>query len=542
MTLPTIKANFIDSMRPERIHVVTSDSGYVDFLPPEVWVTAPGKKPVLNATEKQITAAKLEFFTSILSTFASSNVRLASFMSVVDGLPLRLNGCKVCRGAFAKEMCRVAIASDIKLRNRAPGLVFLTRPDAIPRMPVNLTVVERDDRASRGSNTSAQSGEAEEHELVTGHRAGVPLGHYDAYFDHVQREPPATGLSTVEGRRRRYYILSSYPRFSIVPDRGLAPAAMGHVNELYLTDRTVAVHTRVTFSVDLAWIADPVLLGHWTELQHWLMQFSIMTAAGPDKGGPTQWREVIAGERNQRAFFSGYIRPLFQLGGADDQGVRKDVRVLVFDFMITLFRNVPAIDQNLFALPIAHAAYQEMTINRRHPTKFHRAGCMKYVFHQIYDGVGSTAERGGTLFWGAVGRLSFQPRPMWNCQAVGSAPGLPTCFPQFSLATVPATFKGKRVVLQCSPYCNTMSIVQPEGLCLFVGQKEHRSKHSASLSLSPMIRNHETGEVARFNTVFPRRVFTLSPEDRDLRQFLTLYGPGLVKRRHIEVVNVTVAP
>ena len=511
-TLPVIKANFIDTMRPERIHIVTSDYGHEDHLPADAFATTydmpsrRGMKPtprrVNNATKEETAAARDAYFRYNLDVFARLGVELASFIAVVDGLPLRLNGCKVCRGAFAKEMCRVAIVSDVKRSQRPAGLVFVTRPDAVPRAPLNLEVHVDDGAAARGGRDAGRVD-----------RAGVPLG---SYRRHIEDELKSSDGTTSYGNQSQSfnYRLYSTPTFSIVPDRGMAPAAMGVINDYNLSRTSVLVHTRVTFSLDLSWIADPVLLGHWSVLQHWLMQFSIMSSSPVT----TPWREAIAGERNQFAFFSTYIRPLFLLAASESRhhGAasaaqdhrRREVSVHVFDFMVTLFRNVPAIDKHLFDLPINYAAYQEMTINRKHPTKFFRAGCMKYTFHQQYDGVASyyDPKSSQTTFWGAIGRMTFRPRPMWQCQQLNSVPGLPTCFPQFDLATVPTTFKGKRIVLPCTPFCNVLSILHPEGLCLFVGQKEHRSKHYAALSLTPMTRSYETGEVMRFNVVFPQKV------------------------------------
>lgn len=193
-TLPSIQTNFIATMRPERLHIVTNDNGYERFLPQEekeTQTSAPkGTREKIRRAPNVIAQAKADFFNHHFHLLlVQRKVKVARFMAVMDRLAEMLHGCRTCRGVFMKEMCRVSILSDVRAPPgatswRSVELVFITRPDAIPRMPVFLTPYQ------------------DGHRVESVRRAGIPIGQYQSYLSVTKK---------MQGRRKLPPIGASSP-------------------------------------------------------------------------------------------------------------------------------------------------------------------------------------------------------------------------------------------------------------------------------------------------------------------------------------------
>ena len=395
-------------------------------------------------------------FIAMVSPFAST------FLAVRHDAASK-HHCIGCAGFFQKELCRASILEDMK-RGISVELVMVFRPDMYMHFPI--------------------------------------------FLQPLVSPTPVVGETT---KREKSWQLSTKPRYTIVVDKGFMPASFGIINDATITKTTVVVHARVTFPMDLHWIGDPVVFGHWYVLNHWLQMYSVTTASGELSGmrrgtGPYiytggGWNEVNSGEMHHTAFFYKYIRPLFSVGDRS-RTAWPPVEVKPFDFHFSLFRSDPLINKQIMSLPWNYATYQQQTIFLKYATKWETAECMHYTFVPREFNVTSfyTSE---LQYHGEIGRMRFRHVPMRYCQLVQTPPGLQTCFSQHQ--RIIYYKKGKNIHNPCKPYCGVIPIMFREGLCLHVGNKGPKRKFPATFSASPMIRN-ESGEVLRFNVVNPQYV------------------------------------
>ena len=439
-TAEPIRKNYITSMRPQRIHIVTNDAGFHPEAKNDsirdggsAWVSPSARL-----------AASVSAHLRVVKAW-----NVSTFLVLKSGATEVSNRCTHCRGAWMKEMCRMTLLSEIQ-QGYNVDVVFLFRPDAFPLRPITLTSAFR----------------------AYAPPQGTPLGRYAA-----QPEPWA---STAEEPDRMVWRLSTTPGYSLVRDRGFIPASVAVKNDLEVTPHTIVFHTRVTFALDMNWIGDPVVFGHWNVVNVFLEHFSVTMGSSVDG-----WDERDAGEKHQARFYRRYFEPLWKLGVEAGAAPRMpDVRV--FDFMFTLFRSNPWINHNLFKLPVEYAAYQEMTIFRGHPTKFWRAKCARYTFVPLVTNLTSHVS-GRLLHHGMVGELTFEELPMAMCQRHATPPGLPSCFAQPERAAVKPE-QARRMTAMCFPFCGYINALSLEGMCLYVGSMASPSRCMASYSETPMTR------------------------------------------------------
>lgn len=471
-TVRQIRRRYLDTMRPERIHIITNDVGVKDYS---------ADVAHLASASERLAAARAKLF----SNYMGITPFAATMLAVPTGLT-RKNECLHCRGAFMKELARMSLLSDLQ-RNYPVEVVFVFRPDSFPLIPIHLIPFFPEDRRLhvQGSlmgyaTEDMPRSEAGEHASSTGSSSTVP----DA--DVIQYR----------------LVAADYP-FTIVRDRGFVPTHFGYINDINITKATVVFHTRVSLGLDFGWTGDPILFGHWNVVNHWLQHFSTTMGSATDL-----WEERQPGEKHQYRFYSRFVQPLFKLG-VEAGALTHSLDMRIFDFMFSLYRINPSINFNLFALPTNFAAYQEMTIIRDYPTKYTEGSCKHYRF--LATTVNLTQEYGknAQLTWnGAIGKVIYTPLPMEACKRSPTPPGLPTCYPPF--VRVPLSSRNA-FKAPCAPFCGHTNLLAIEGICIFTGKTGKHPRtfgkpNLATYSESPSSRSHVEGEVQRFNVVFPQSV------------------------------------
>lgn len=470
-TVRQIRRRYLDTMRPERLHIITNDVGVKDY--------SADVGHIENASDR-LAAARAKLFTSYMSITPFA----ATMLAVPTGLTKK-NECLHCRGAFMKELARMSLLSDLQ-RGYPVEIVFVFRPDSFPLIPIHLIPFFPED-----------------HQL---HVQGSLLGYapqdraaFKAAEDSGRTSPTAAPDADVVQYR---LVASDYP-FTIVRDRGFVPTHFGYINDINITKYTVVFHTRVSLGLDFGWTGDPVLFGHWNVLNHWLQHFSTTMGSATD-----MWEERQPGEKHQYRFYSRFVQPLFKLG-VESGALTHALDMRIFDFMFSLYRTNPSINYNLFALPMNFAAYQEMTIIRDYPTKYQEGYCKHYRF--LATSVNLTQEygRNAQLTWnGAIGKVMYSPLPMEACKRSPTPPGLPTCYPPF--VRVPLSSRNA-FKAPCAPFCGHTNLLAIEGICIYTGKTGKHPRtfgkpNLATYSESPSSRSHVEGEVQRFNVVFPQSV------------------------------------
>ncbi|CUE87462.1 membrane-associated protein, putative [Bodo saltans] len=471
-TVRQIRRRYLDTMRPERIHIITNDVGVKDYSP-EV-------AHIVNAQER-LAAARAKLFINYMGITPFA----ATMLAVPTGLTKK-NECLHCRGSFMKELARMSLLSDLQ-HNYPVEIVFVFRPDSFPLLPIHLIPFFPEDQKL--------------------HVQGSLMG----YHPHDRTPHQAAKTASASGTEDavpdadviQYRLVASDYPFTIVRDRGFVPTHFGYINDINITKYTVVFHTRVTLGLDFGWTGDPVLFGHWNVVNHWLQHFSTTMGSATD-----MWEERQPGEKHQYRFYSRFVQPLFKLG-VEAGALTHALDMRIFDFMFSLYRTNPSINYNLFALPTNFAAYQEMTIIRNYPTKYQEGLCKHYRF--VPASVNLTQSYGKTslLTWnGAIGKVVHTALPMEACKRSPTPPGLPTCYPPFERVPLSSrnAFKAP-----CAPFCGHANLLAIEGICIFTGKT---GKHPrtfgkpgmATYSESPISRSHIEGEVQRFNVVFPQSV------------------------------------
>jgi hypothetical protein len=470
-TVRQIRRRYLDTMRPERIHIITNDVGVRDYSADVSHIT--------NVSER-LAAARAKLFTNYMSITPFA----ATMLAVPTGLTKK-NECLHCRGSFMKELARMSLLSDLQ-RNYPVEVVFVFRPDAFPLIPIHLIPFFPEDRALhvQGSLMGYHPHDRAQHKAAANTSASVSDAVPDA--DVVQYR----------------LVASDYP-FTIVRDRGFVPTHFGYINDINITKYTVVFHTRVSLGLDFGWTGDPVLFGHWNVVNHWLQHFSTTMGSATD-----MWEERQPGEKHQYRFYSRFVQPLFK-AGVEAGALTHALDMRIFDFMFSLYRTNPSINFNLFALPINFAAYQEMTIIRAYPTKYQEGFCKHYRF--VPTSVNLTQSYGKTsqLTWnGAIGKVMYTTLPMEACKRSPTPPGLPTCYPPFERVPLSSrnAFKAP-----CAPFCGHSNLLAIEGICIYTGKTGKHPRtfgkpNMATYSESPISRSHIEGEVQRFNVVFPQSV------------------------------------
>ncbi len=290
----------------------------------------------------------------------------------------------------------------------------------------------------------------------------------------------------------RWYLKAPIP-YSMLIDHGWSPTTWGIVNDVVLSDRTVVFHARVSLPYDLSWIADPIIFGRLDVVAHFLTMFSTT-----ERESRLGWFDVshrMPGEVHMARFYWHSVRQL---------NMTFDVKI--FDFQFSLYRPDPKVNAQLLQLRWNYAAYQELTIFNKHPTKFMQATCNWYEFFGQEVNL-STVLPTGEVFDGEVGFLKLHRLPMHDCARAAVPPGVHSCYAQYAKAIMYK--KGKGIVRACTPYCGMMAVSQPRGLCLSMGRPPARSRNSkmyrATLSFTPPVRNI-SGEMKMFTVVFPHRL------------------------------------
>ena len=200
---------------------------------------------------------------SLLSSYLDVVSRDAStFLAMERDLATSRHKCVICRGFFLREVCRATILSEMQ-RGAPVELVMIFRPDMHMWNPIHL----------------------------------VP------YVGTAEAEPTTTIAAPVESLR-----LHTTPLWSLVADKGFLPTTFGVYNDINISKSMAVVHCRVTFPLDMHWIGDPIIIGHWTVMNHWLECFSVITASTR-----LVWIDDNAGETHHAAFYRWYMRPLFEL-------------------------------------------------------------------------------------------------------------------------------------------------------------------------------------------------------------------------------------
>lgn len=432
-TIERIRTHLLSTTRPQYLHVVTSADGIEDLS---------------NQTDAFSAMSRAQLLNSYLQIVGSD---ASSFVVMERDLATTRHKCVICRGFFLREVCRATILSEMH-RGAQVDLVMIFRPDMYMWNPVHLT---------------PYVGDAE------GHPSNAPSG-----VVHKWR-------------------LHTTPLWSLVVDKGFLPTTFGVYNDINITASMVVVHCRVTFPLDMHWIGDPIIVGHWTVMNHWLECFSVVTASNR-----LEWIDDNAGETHHAAFYRWYMRPLFELGR--EGGFASDaLQIRVFDFQFSLFRSDPIVNAQLLSLGPNYVAYQQQTIFNKFATKWDHGECMRYYFVPKQYNVSSFYANPRLYFFGEIGRVKMIRIPQRYCSEVRTPPGIQTCFAQYQ--RIIFYKKGKNIHNPCKPYCGVFPLLMREGICAHVGNKGPRQRYISTFSTTPMFRNH-SGEVLRFNLVNPQYV------------------------------------
>lgn len=480
-TVRMIRRRYLDTLRPQRIHVVTSDHGHKDYYKDlDESMTKAEKKAAARA--------------ALMNRYAALVPFAATLLVVPNGMTMK-NECLNCRGAFMKELARMSLLSDLA-RSYVVELVFVFRPDLFPWMPLYLTPFFPESR---------------EMSVLGSHFGYMPRDRGSSHTYTAPADGPSDDPSVVQDADvLQYRLNASDYHYTLGRDRGFMPTHFGYINDINITKFSIVFHTRVSLGLDNAWIGDAMLLGHWTVVNHWLMHFSTTLGSATDL-----WEDLQSGEKHQARFADRYIMPMFKL--AVEAGVSTHhVHIRNFDFMFSLYRTSQAINNNLFALHVSYAAFQEMTIVRDYPTKYQESLCKHYRFSPI--NVNLTQEYGKNTmlaFHGSIGRIVYSPMPMEACRRAPTPPALPTCYPPF--VRVPLSSRNA-FKAPCAPFCGHINLLAVEGICLFTGKTGKHPRtfgkpNTATYSESPQTRSYAGGEVARFNVVFPQSVRRRKPSD-----------------------------
>ena len=456
-TIGGLMQMLLEPTRPQRLHVVSSTDGVDQLLPDFGGDVSKARAHFLNE------------FLRIVSPIAST------LLVSESNLPTKHHGCVICRGFFPRELCRASILKDIAM-GVPTDLVMIFRPDMHMWNPVQL-------------NPYIAGGEVEV-------EPGTPSKEQASAALHNPHE-------TISKWR-----LKTKPLWSLVVDKGFLPTTFGVINDINLTMHTIVVHCRVTLPLDLHWIGDPVIVGHWEVMNHWLEMFSIMTSTGDEQR--FKWIDSDAGEIHHAKFYRQYMRPMFDL--ATEAGVAKPIDLRMFDFQFSLFRSDPLVHAQIMDLSMGngkgkgpqYVTYQETTIFTKFATKWDYGECMRYNFVPKQFNVTSFYTTTPILYFsGEIGRVKMHRIPINFCSAVRTPPGIQTCFAQYQ--RIVYYKKGRNIHNPCKPYCGVFPILYKEGLCVHVGNKGPKQRYLATLSKTPMVRN-ASGEVLRFNLINPQYV------------------------------------
>ena len=489
-TLDSIHQDVIQQFRPMRVHFVTNDNiSQTNFIwepttKPEPLTLSPTQRMNLGEARKVILEGYMDLLLPVADTFL-----------VTAGALHRVpTGCHHCRGALSKEMCRMSILSDLD-RGYPVEYVLIFRPDSIVRLPFRLfvTVGQREYNLNSTQDIT------------------------DAMDDTSNNAHPPS----------RMRLFAPEYRYSIVTDGGVTPAAMSLVSDTSFDPMSaVIVHSRVSYLLDMSWIADPVLFGSWSILNHWLEMFSIHTSC-PKHG----WVDKYSGEWNQRTFYRSYLRPLFRLGYASKAEGILPIELRPFDFMISLFRPHPLKNKVIFSTNVKYAPYQEQTYFKKFALRWNFAECMYYTYSPRQTNVTVVYPREKLYFRGSVGKLRMTKVPMSMCANAAVPPSVQNCYVQYQRMFYYK--KGNNINNPCKPYCNVFPIFMPEGLCLNIGTPSARNKNHATFSETPMWRN-ESGEVLKFNVVNPQHLIgdvTYKEREKAKQQAKTTHDTALRQNR-----------